>query len=635
MQQPFSNYSFPQDLKNMSERELDLLSYEIRDFLLENVSRTGGHLASNLGVVELTIALHAIFNSPQDKIIWDVGHQAYVHKILTGRAQEFSSLRQTDGLSGFPRRAESPHDMHDSGHSSTSISIAMGYAVSRDLKGENHSVISVIGDGALTGGVAYEALNCAGNAKTRMIVILNDNEMSIGKNVGGMSQHLSKLRSSQAYLDFKKKMKTTLKGIPRVGEGLYSGMQSMRDLLKYALVPGAIFEELGFKYFGPVDGHNIHDLLEILQLVRSAEEPVLIHVVTKKGKGYRNAEHFPGKFHGIGPFDLNTGEPLKKKTAKTYSELFGEKLSSMAAEDPRITAISAAMTEATGLLNMKKRFPKRTFDVGIAEQHAVAFAAGQALAGLRPFVAIYSTFLQRAYDEILMDVCMENLPVVFAVDRAGNVGSDGETHHGIFDFSYFSHMPNLTIMAPADSAELASMMEYALTLPGPCAIRYPRGEAVLLSELMTGFGSGAHHSRPIDGKMEKLVNRGSARVCIFAIGNMTATAVTACDLLQKRGIAADLYNVRFLKPFDQDTLIQASEQYSHLITIEDNVITGGLYSAAADALMRAGRGDTPLLGLGWPDAFIPHGATADLMKRYGLDAESTAERVAGFIEGKA
>lgn len=631
MRQSFSKYSFPQDLKNMSERELELLSYEIREFLLENVSKTGGHLASNLGVVELTIALHTVFDSPKDKIIWDVGHQAYVHKILTGRAEEFSSLRQTAGLSGFPRRAESPHDMHDSGHSSTSISIGMGYAVSRDLKGEDYSVVSVIGDGALTGGVAYEALNCAGNAKTRMIIVLNDNEMSIGKNVGGMSQHLGKLRASHAYLDFKKKLKTALKGIPGVGEGLYDGMQSLRDLLKYALVPGAIFEELGFQYFGPVDGHNIHDLIEILQLTRSAEKPVLIHTVTKKGKGYRNAEQFPGKFHGIGPFDLNTGKPLAQKKTETYSEIFGKKLVEMAGKDSRITAVSAAMTEATGLSGMRKRFPDRTFDVGIAEQHAVAFAAGQALSGLRPFVAIYSTFLQRAYDEILMDVCMENLPVIFAVDRAGNVGNDGETHHGVFDFSYFSHMPNMTVMAPRDGEELTEMMEYALKLAAPCAIRYPRGEAASLGETVS-------IRRPVDGKMEKLLAGApdqSADVCIFAIGNMVKTGIEACSILRQRGISAELYNVRFLKPFDRDEFRLAAQRCKYLVTMEDNVLAGGLYSAAAGLIAQEKERRASLLGIGWPDTFIPHGATADLMRIYELDAQSVAERVVDFIEGKA
>lgn len=620
------DHDFPQDLKNMSERELELLSYEIRDFLLDNVSKTGGHLASNLGVVELTIALHTIFESPEDKIIWDVGHQSYVHKILTGRAGDFATLRQKDGLSGFPKRSESIHDMYDSGHSSTSISAAMGYAIARDLSGGDYCVVSVIGDGALTGGVAYEALNCAGNAKTKMIVVLNDNEMSIGKNVGGMSQHLGRLRTSHAYLDLKKKVKNTLKGIPRIGEGIYSSVESLRDSLKYALVPGAIFEELGFKYFGPVDGHNVHELLEALALAKSMDRPVLLHVVTRKGKGYRNAENNPGKFHGVGPFDLSTGLSAGGSGNISYSQVFGNKLVQIAAKDPRVTAISAAMTEATGLGKMKEKYPNRTFDVGIAEQHAVAFAAGQALSGLRPVVAIYSTFLQRAYDEILIDVCMQKLPVIFAVDRAGNVGNDGETHHGIFDLSYFSSMPNMTVMAPKDGHELGEMLEFAMTLSGPCAIRFPRGDACDLRAEENEF-------KPLDGSAEILREGGS--VCLLAAGKMVQTGVEVCELLAARGIKSGLVNARFIKPLDEEGILSLADRYSHIVTLEDNVLSGGLYSEASCLLSAHGRQHTALLGIGWPVEFIPQGSVSDLMKQYQLNADSIAERVAEFLEGKA
>lgn len=625
MKQSLLNRDLPQDLKNMSERELELLTYEIREFLLENLSQTGGHLASNLGVVELTIALHTVFESPKDKIIWDVGHQSYVHKILTGRAGDFPTLRQKDGLSGFPKRSESIHDMYDSGHSSTSVSAAMGYAIARDLAGEDYSVMSVIGDGALTGGVAYEALNCAGNAKTKMIVILNDNEMSIGKNVGGMSQHLSQLRSSHAYLDFKKKLKATLKGIPGIGENIYSGVESLRDTLKYAMVPGAIFEELGFKYFGPVDGHHLHDIMDALTLARSLDRPVLIHVVTQKGKGYRNAENNPGKFHGIGPFDLNTGISVGSGNV-SYSQVFGNKMVQLAAKDPRVTAISAAMVEATGLLKMKEKYPERTFDTGIAEQHAVAFSAGLALAGLRPVVAIYSTFLQRAYDEMLIDVCMQNLPVIFAVDRAGNVGNDGETHHGIFDLSYLSAMPNMTVMAPKDGTELGDMLEYAMTLPGPCAIRFPRGDACDLSEA-------GGDAEILDGTMQTL--RSGSDVCLLAAGKMVETGLSVCQVLQSKGYLSGLVNARFVKPLDEKGILALADIYPCIVTMEDNTLAGGFFGAVSSLFASHNIKNTSLLGIGWPDEFIPQGSVSDLMKEYGMDAEGIAERVAEFIEGKA
>ncbi|MBQ8590368.1 MAG: 1-deoxy-D-xylulose-5-phosphate synthase [Firmicutes bacterium] len=614
---------FPEALKSMDEHQLELLSYEIREYLLDTLSKTGGHLASNLGVVELTLALLKVFDSPKDKIIYDVGHQSYVHKILTGRKEALKKVRMMDGLSGFPKRSESEHDMFDSGHSSTSISAAAGYAAARDLKGEDHAVIAVIGDGALTGGVAYEALNCVGHSGSPMIVILNDNEMSIGKNVGGMSDHLKKLRTSSAYLDFKKKMKTTLKNIPKVGEGLYSSVEHLRDSLKYAIVNGAIFEEMGFKYFGPIDGHNLHDLLEILTLVKHMDQPVLVHVVTKKGKGYRNAEQNPDKFHGISPFDLTTGKVLKEAKYPSYSSIFGKKLVELADRDQRVTAISAAMVDATGLGAMAKKYPKRTFDVGIAEQHAVSFAAGLALDGMKPVVAIYSTFLQRAFDEILIDVCMQNLPVIFAIDRAGNVGNDGETHHGHFDLSYLSMMPNMTILSPKDGRELEEMMEYALTLDGPCAIRFPRGEAEPLDDVEPDY------SRPISSGEPQILKSGN-RVALLSVGKMTGEAFKAAKLLEERGIDAAVINARFVKPLKEEVYSLWLSDGIPVVTIEDNSEKGGFGSQVED-ILRKYHMNNSCLRIAWPDEFVRHGSTAQLMKKYQMDAQSIAERVEDFL----
>ncbi len=625
MKKTILDYQFPEDLKMMSERDLELLTYEIRDFLIEKVSKNGGHLASNLGVVELTIALHRVFESPKDKMVWDVGHQSYVHKILTGRASSFDGLRRLNGISGFPKREESVHDMFDTGHSSNSISAAMGYAAARDLDGEDYSVVAIIGDGALTGGMAYEALNNAGSSQSKMIVVLNDNEMSIGKNTGGMSQHLSKLRASQTYLDFKKQLKKTLKGIPGVGEGLYNGIEHIRDSLKYAIVPGAIFEQLGFKYFGPVDGHNIHDLIEVLSLAKLMDGPVLIHTITKKGKGYRNAETNPGKFHGIGAFDPTTGNVLSESTNMSYSMIFGNKLVQLANENPKIVAVSAAMTDATGLGKFVKKYPERIFDAGIAEAHAVTFAAGLAASGYRPVVAIYSTFLQRAYDQILIDVCMQNLPVIFAIDRAGNVGADGETHHGVFDLSYLSHMPNMTVLAPKDGKELADMLDYALTLEGPCAIRYPRDEAVECG--------GEISCSVLDGSSERLQHGNDVE--IFAVGKMVSIGLEACKKLRSRGIEAGLTNVRFVKPCDKKSILSAAEKAKYLVTLEDNVLEGGYGSMVNGFLAAAGKLDVKVINIGWPDKFIEQGSTDELFEKYGLDPESIAERVCGVLEGKA
>ena len=625
MKKTILDYQFPEDLKTMNERELELLSYEIRDFLIEKVSKNGGHLASNLGVVELSIALHKVFDSPMDKMVWDVGHQSYVHKILTGRASAFDGLRRLNGLSGFPKREESIHDMFDTGHSSNSISAAMGYAVARDLDGKDYSVISIIGDGALTGGMAYEALNNAGSSKSKMIVILNDNEMSISKNIGGISQHLAKLRASQTYHDFKRQLKKTLRGIPGVGEGLYSGFEHIRDSLKYAIVPGGVFEQLGFKYFGPVDGHNIHDLIEILSFAKLMKEPILIHAITKKGKGYRNAENNPRKFHGIGAFDPTTGNVLMEPENMTYSMIFGNKMVQLGHENPKIVAVSAAMIEATGLGKFAQKYPDRIFDAGIAEAHAVTFAAGLAASGYKPVVTIYSTFLQRAYDQILIDVCMQNLPVIFAIDRAGNVGADGETHHGVFDLSYLSHMPNLTILAPKDGRELADMLKYALTLEGPCAIRYPRGEAMDCVDVIS--------CPVIDGSCERLHYGNDIE--IFAVGKMVSIGIEACKKLKSRGIEAGLTNVRFIKPIDKNYILTAVQKINKIVTLEDNVLDGGFGSVIDILLMEEGITDIKALNLGWPDKFVEHGSTNELFLKYGLDSESIAERVCDFFEGKA
>lgn len=625
MEKKLLEYDFPADLKDMSERELELLSYEIRDFLLDRVSKTGGHIASNLGAVELTIALHRVFNSPTDKIIWDVGHQSYIHKILTGRGAQFDGLRSLGGLSGFPKRHESEHDMYDAGHASTSISIGMGYATARDLDGQNYDVISVLGDGALTGGMAFEALNNAGTAGAKLIVILNDNEMSIDKNSGSLSQHLGKLRASHAYLDFKKQLKKTVKSIPRVGEGLLTGMEHLRDSVKYALVQGAIFEELGFKYFGPIDGHNLHDLIEIFSVAKMAEGPILIHVVTKKGKGYRNAESNPSKYHGISSFDLQTGQVNGSKDAATYSQVFGNHLVEMASQNDKIIAISAAMIEATGLGTFQKQFPNRTFDVGIAEQHAVSFAAGLALNGYRPVVAIYSTFLQRGYDQLITDVCLQNLPVLFMIDRAGIVGNDGETHHGVFDFSYLAPLPRLTVLSPKDGQELKSMMDYAMTLEGPCAIRYARGTA--------GIGSGEQDILPIERGSELLIKGDT--VTLLAIGKMVGTALQAAKKLKNMGIDAEVINARFLRPLDMTAILTSVKKTKHIVTIEDNALVGGFGSSILSLLSINQQWKVRSLCLGWPDHFIQHGDTEELFKLYGLDADSVAERVRDFIEGKA
>ncbi len=638
MSKDLTEYDFPADLKSMDEDQLELLSYAIRDFLIDHVSKTGGHLASNLGIVELTIALHRVFDSPRDKIIWDVGHQSYVHKILTGRADKFDTLRQMDGLSGFPKGKESQHDIFDTGHSSTSVSAAAGMAAARDLKGEDHEVIAVIGDGSLTGGMAYEALNNVGASRSKLIVILNDNGMSISRNIGGVSQHLSKLRTSTGYLKAKKAIKRTVQNIPVIGDELTVDLGNFKDRVKYALLSGGvIFEELGFTYLGPVDGHNLAETVEVLELAKQAAGPVFVHVMTKKGKGYRTAEQNPNKFHGIGPFDPETGKVLAAPVV-TYSEVFGLAALHLAEEDERICAVSAAMCDATGLGPFSKRYPRRFFDVGIAEAHGVTFAAGLAKAGMRPIVAIYSSFLQRAYDQILEDVCLQQLPVIFAIDRAGVVGADGETHHGIFDLSYLSAMPNMTVLTPADGRQLSEMLRYALTLDGPVAIRYPRGGCTFDvggtafdgSDFVetafdrtdfdgTAFGGGfdGNGADCFDGRNLRLAS--GRDLDIWAVGKMAETGRQVREKLAARGIDAGLVDVTCVKPLDLSLLEGAPKR---IVTLEDGVLTGGF----GERLQAVAAG-FDVTAFGWPDQFIEHGSCAQLYEKYGLDADSIAERI--------
>lgn len=617
MNEYLDKFDFPDDLKDMGYDELELLTYEIRDFLVSEVSATGGHLSSNLGAVELSIALHRTFDAPKDKLIWDVGHQTYVHKILTGRAGRFPTMRQMGGMSGFPKSAESPYDVFDTGHSSSSISLALGMAAARDLAGEDYNVVPIIGDGAMTGGLAFEALNNIGTLDSKLIVVLNDNGMSISHNTGGLSKHLSKLRSSRKYISMKAQIKKNVSKVPVIGEGVVAGMQHARDSIKYAMIDGVLFEALGLKYFGPIDGHDIREMCETFELAKEAEGPVLIHVITKKGKGYSKAEEKPNIFHGIGPFDMDTGEVLKKSDKPSYSKVFGNKLTEMAQKDDKIVAVSAAMMEGTGLAEFHERFPDRAFDVGIAEGHAVTFAAGLAKAGMKPFVAIYSTFLQRAYDQIVEDICLQNLPVVLCIDRAGIVGADGETHHGIFDLSYLKHIPNMTVMAPKDGAELEAMLQIAAACSGPCAIRYPRGTAPQL-----GFDM-----PPEYGRSQQL--KEGDDVEIWAVGAMVQKALEASEILEKKGIRAGVVNMAFLRPLDTDMLRESAKKHSLIVTLEDNVISGGAGEDISGVLAGSG---TDIINIGWPARFIEHGTCDELYSKYGMDGQAIAERIIRKLE---
>lgn len=624
---------YPADIKKMNLHEMELLCTQIREKLISSVSKTGGHLASNLGIVELTVAMHYVFNTPDDKIVWDVGHQSYVHKMLTGRASEFSTLRQIDGLSGFPKRNESIYDTFDAGHSSNSISAALGMAAARDFKGGDNSVVAVIGDGALTGGMAYEALNNAGVMDSSLIVILNDNAMSISKDHGGMSQHLGKLRTSDKYTNFKHNLKNALKQIPGVGGAIANGLESMKDAVKYMVVPGVLFEELGFVYLGPVDGHSIQELIDVLRLAKSTRKPVLVHCMTTKGKGYRPAEQRPDKFHGISPFNPETGALHSSGTGRTWSDIFGEKMCSMASSDKRIVAVSAAMIDGTGLAGFAKAYPDRIFDVGIAEEHAVTFAAGLAVSGMKPVVAIYSTFMQRAYDQILIDVCMQNLPVVLCLDRAGIVGADGETHHGVFDLSYLRHMPNMTLLAPSDQHELEAMLDYAVRHDGPCAVRYPRGKVV---ESIIDNAEPVKASENIWKPVPYIVRSGSD-ITIASEGKMTAVCLKAAEILKKNSnISCGVIDARIIHPMSSESIDvyrSSACRTGCILAVEDNVTTGG-YGSAVEEIFAADE-KVKVYKAGWPDMFIAQGTQAELEHRYGLDAEGIADRVRNIIEGKA
>ena len=611
-----TEYNFPEDLKNMSEKEMELLAVQIREFLIEKVSVTGGHMASNLGVVELSIALHKVFDSPKDKIIWDVGHQAYVHKILTGRAEGFDTLRQFGGMSGFPKAKESDHDIFDTGHSTTSLSLACGMAAARDIKGEDNEVIAVIGDGSLTGGMAYEAMDNLGFKKNKVIVILNDNGMSISKNVGGISKYLGSIRTSQGYRSAKKFVKDKIDG-SKAGHGIAQGLANFKNDLKYTIMnnPGVFFENLGMTYLGPIDGHDIGEIIDALNKARTLDEPVVIHCLTKKGKGYSIAEKYPRKFHGIGPFDPETGEVRKKSANPSFSKVMGEHILEMAKRDDKIVAITAAMGEATGLKDISIEIPDRYFDVGIAEEHGVTFAAGLAKAGLKPMVCIYSSFLQRAYDQLLEDICLQGLHVVFLIDRAGVVGADGETHHGIFDLSYLNTMPGMTVLVPKNAQELRDMMDWASEQTGPVAIRYPRGEAVTVNEVMSTDLNSAGSRRVFYGK----------EIDIWTLGKMYDTACEVRKILENRGYRCGLVDVSKAKPLDISVY---DDKARYVISIEDNIVTGGFGDSLSKSLMDR---NCKVIRYGWPDTFVTHGTFDQLADMYGLSPEKIADSIIGHI----
>lgn len=615
--------SGPADLKRLTLPQLEKLAGEIRGLLIHTVAQTGGHLAPNLGVVELSLALHQVFDSPRDRIIWDVGHQAYVHKILTGRRQRFETLRQMGGISGFPKREESEHDIFGTGHSSTSISAALGVALARDINKEHYQVVAVIGDGSLTGGQAYEALNYAGHLERDLTVILNDNEMSIARNVGAMSGYLSKLRTDPTYYRMKHDVEYLLKRIPTIGERVANTVERLKDGLKYLVVPGMLFEELGFTYIGPIDGHDIASLTDVLQKSKHMKGPVLIHVITCKGKGYAPAECNADKFHGVGPFCVESGEIIKNGSNPAYTAVFGDALVAVAEEDPDIVAITAAMPEGTGLKKFAARFPGRFFDVGIAEPHAVTMAAGLAAEGKKPVVAIYSTFVQRAYDQVIHDVCLQKLPVVLAIDRAGIVGEDGPTHQGVFDYSYLRHIPNLTVMAPKDENELRHMLYTAFKLSGPVAIRYPRG-----------CGRGVDTAEPFRkldiGRAEEL--RPGKDVVLLASGVMAAPCLAASDLLARHGIRAGVVNARFIKPLDEQLIRRLARDVGVIVTVEDNLLAGGFGSAVLEYINAENLNWVKVFRVGLPDKFIEHGSRPQLLAKYGLTGEGIAAVVAQYMQ---
>lgn len=608
----------PKDLKKLNSSEKEILAEEVRQEILNVVSKTGGHLASNLGVVELTIALHSCFDAPKDKIIWDVGHQSYVHKMLTGRKEKMNTLRQLDGLSGFPKASESEYDCFETGHSSTSISAALGMARARDIQKKNYHVVAVIGDGALTGGMALEALNDAGASKTNLIVILNDNEMSISKNVGGISTFLTKLRIRRGYTKSNAYIKKVVRKLPgNAGEHIIRFVRKLKNGMKQLVIPNMLFEELGFCYLGPVDGHNIEKLEDILGKAKELNGPILIHVITTKGKGYIPAETNPDRFHSTSSFNLVTGESEKVKS-KDYSKIFGDTLVKLAKENKKIVAITAAMKDGTGLTEFAKKYPDRFFDVGIAEQHALTMAAGMAKMGLKPVVSIYSSFYQRGYDQIIHDIAMQNLPVVLCIDRAGIVGNDGETHQGIFDMAFLGIVPNLTIMAPKNFQELEQMLAYAIEFPFPIAIRYPRGTEEISNFYQT--------SSNIELGKAEIIKQGKD-ITILAIGKMVARAYQIANQLKEHGIEAEVINSRFLKPFDETTFLQSIHKTKRLITIEDGILQGGLATIALETIFKNGISGIMIKNYGYPDEFIKHGKTEEIEKIYGLDVNHIIEDV--------
>lgn len=604
------------DIKKIRPQDYSKLAEEIRAFLVANVSRTGGHLASNLGVVELTMALHLLLNFPQDKLVWDVGHQSYTHKLLTGRKDRFNSLRQTDGISGFPSRSENICDSFDTGHSSTSISAALGLVKARELSGGSEKIVAVLGDGALTGGMAYEALNNAGRLKSNLIIVLNDNNMSISENVGGMANYLAKLRTNSKYTDFKENLENRLTRVPG-GKSVVNRLKRSKDAIKYFMLPSMFFEDMGLTYIGPIDGHNIGRMMDALRTASRARKAVVVHVITKKGKGYSFAEKYPSRFHGVDPFDIKSGKPIKTGKVKSYTGVFSDALVRNAASNDKIVAVTAAMPYGTGLQEFKRRFPERFFDVGIAEEHAVTFAAGLAMGGFKPVVAVYSTFLQRAYDQIIHDVCINNLPVVFAIDHAGISGRDGKTHQGIFDLSFLSHIPNLTVMAPKNAYELEDMLDFALSHNGPVAIRYPKGEAYYgLSNVRT----------PIEyGKSEVISLSGS--IAVLAVGSMVKAAEKLAEGLTAAGRKASLINVRFISPLDTGLLQELAKKHDVFITMEENVRNGGFGQKVSDCLSSITRRKIKHINISLPDAFVEHGSVNELYERLGLDSDSILKRV--------
>ena len=613
----------PEELKALPPEDLKTLAQEIREFLIEKISHTGGHLASNLGVVELTIALHTTFNLPEDKLIWDVGHQSYTHKILTGRMADFDELRQYGGLSGFPKRKESPYDSFDTGHSSTSISAGLGIALGRDLKGLDYKVVSVIGDGALTGGMAYEALNNAARMKRNFIIVLNDNKMSISENVGGMSRYLNGLRTGSGYNDLKKNVADALDRIPVVGSVMIDKIKRTKNSIKQLFIPGMLFENMGITYLGPVDGHNIPAMCKVFKEAQKLDHSILVHVITKKGKGYRPAEKNPSRFHGVGPFDVGTGEPLSTQEHPSYTDVFSRKICQLGGQYPNLVAVTAAMPDGTGLTAFGKKYPFRFFDVGIAEAHAVTSAAGMAAAGLRPVVAVYSSFLQRGFDQVLHDVCIQNLPVLFAVDRAGLVGSDGETHQGIFDYSYLTCIPNMSVMAPKNLWELRAMLDFAMEYNGPLAIRYPRGEA---------YRGLREFRQPIAyGKGEMLYEEKD--IALLAVGSMVSTGEHVREKLKKEGYSCSLANGRFVKPVDTELVAHLVGNHGLIVTLEENVLQGG-YGLAVTAYIHAHFPHIKVLNVALPDAYVEHGNVSILREGLGIDSDSIIRsmKAGGWLE---